>query len=320
LRAKDLTQQLMTFAKGGEPIKQPASIAELLQEAASFALRGSNVRYECAIAKDLWPVEIDAGQISQVIHNLIINADQAMPGGGVIWIQAENLRVSTEGVEPGVPLHEGRYVKIAIIDQGIGIPKEHLPKIFDPYFTTKQGGSGLGLATTYAVIKKHGGYITTGSELGVGTTFRIYLPAAQRPIISRRDGAAPPQGGRGRILVMDDEETIRELVGDILSQIGYEAAFARDGDEAIERYKKARETGRPFAAVIMDLTIPGGMGGKEAIQQLRAIDPEVKGIVSSGYSNDPVMADFRAYGFMGVIAKPYRPSELSDVVHRVLLG
>jgi PAS domain S-box-containing protein len=317
IRAKDLTQQLLTFSRGGAPIKEAASIVELLKDSATFALSGSNVGCEFSIPDDLWPVEIDEGQMNQVINNLIINAKHAMPEGGIVRVRAENVTV---GAKHALPLKDGECVKVSIDDHGIGIPKEHLQRIFDPYFTTKQEGSGLGLATAYSIVKNHDGHITAESQVGVGTTFHIYLPASPEKVVMKgeKEAKEKPIMGAGRVLVMDDEELVRDLVSDMLTNIGYKATAATDGTEAIELYRKSRESGYPFDAVILDLTIPGDMGGEEAVQRLREIDPEVKAIVSSGYSNDPIMADFRKYGFSDVIAKPYRTRELSQVLHRVM--
>ncbi len=315
IRAGSLTQQLLTFSRGGAPIKTISSIAGILKDSTAFALSGSNVKFEFSVPDDLWAVEIDEGQISQVINNLIINADQAMPGGGTIKVQTENVTV---GVEDILPLEDGEYVRISIKDQGIGMSDELLQKIFDPYVTTKQKGSGLGLATCYSIISNHDGYITAESQVEVGSTFHIYLPASPKEILPRnREVEEKPTMGAGRILVIDDDDMVRELVSDMLENIGYEAALAIDGAQAIEIYRNARESGYPFDAVIVDLTIPGGMGGKEAIQKLKEIDPEIKAVVSSGYSTDPVMANFREYGFSDVIAKPYRSKELSEVLYRV---
>jgi PAS domain S-box-containing protein len=317
LRAKELTQQLLTFSKGGAPAKKTALIQELIKDSASFALRGSNVRCEFFFPDGLWPAEVDEGQISQVINNLIINAAQAMPEGGVIKVRAENLTVKPEH---SLPLKEEKYVKITIEDQGTGISKEHLPKIFDPYFTTKQKGSGLGLATTYSIIKRHDGYITVESELGKGTSFYIYLPASEKEVPKRKAEEEEILPGKGKVLLMDDEEAVRKVAGKMLKSLGYEVEFAEEGGQAIELYKEARESGKPFDLVILDLTVPGGMGGKETIKKLLEIDPKVKAIVSSGYSNDPIMADFKKYGFRGVIAKPYKVRELSEELHRVMMG
>ncbi len=317
-RAKGLTQQLLTFAKGGAPVTRLISIADLLKESASFGLRGSNVRCAFVLPSDLWSAEIDEGQISQVIHNLVINAKQAMPEGGTLTIGGKNVVLKTDSGEPRPPLPEGTYVKIIISDQGHGIPQDLLPKIFDLYFTTKQQGSGLGLATAYSIITSHKGHIAVESELHVGTTFFIYLPASPATPPLEKEVEEKPLVGRGKILVMDDEEAIQEVLVQVLSRCGYEADVARFGAEAIELYKKAYDAGHPYAALIMDLTIPGGMGGKEAIKKLIAIDPHVKAIVSSGYANDPVMANFRQYGFRGVSPKPYQIADLSKVLQNVI--
>ena len=316
LRARDLSQQLLTFSKGGAPIKKTVRIKPLLEQAIPFALRGSNVRAEFFVQEELWPVDIDEGQISQVLHNLVINAQQAMPEGGVIQVRAENY-LST-GAEKRLPVPPGRYIQISVRDLGIGISKEHLHKIFDPYFTTKQKGSGLGLSTSYSIVTKHDGYMTVDSELGKGSTFSIYLPASAKEIEANVIAEAPSPG-KGKILVMDDDRNVREVAGEVLRFLGYEVGFAEHGSEAIARYREAKEAGRPFDLVIMDLTIPGKIGGKEAIQQLLEIDPRVKAIVSSGYSNDPIMATYGRYGFKGVIGKPYKMEELSKTLHKVMM-
>ncbi len=315
LQAKDLTQQLLTFSKGGAPIKMTASIMEILKESASFILRGSKARCEFFISDDLWTVEVDEAQMSQVVQNLMINADQAMPEGGIITVRAENMSAEVRGA---LPLPAGRYVKISIQDRGIGIPREHLDKIFDPYFTTKQKGSGLGLAISYSIIKKHNGHLSVESNLGVGTTFFIFLPASQKEIQAIWHEEEKLLFGKGSILLMDDEEVVREVASRSLKHLGYDITLTQNGAETIAMYQQVMQSGRAFDAVIMDLTIPGGMGGKEAIDKLLAIDPKVKVIVSSGYSNDPIMADFRHYGFSGVVAKPYRIAELGKVLYDVI--
>ncbi len=318
LQAKNLTQQLLTFSKGGAPIKKTVAIADLLKDSAPFALRGSNVRCEFSIPGDLWSVEMDEGQIRQVVNNLIINADQAMPGGGVIEVCVENVTIELGNV---LPLKPGKYIKISIQDHGVGISEEHFHRIFDPYFTTKQKGSGLGLATSYSIIKNHGGHITVESQIGIGTTFYIYLPASARATEAKKEKVKEELiPGSGKVLVMDDEKIIRDLACDMLARIGYKISVAPDGAKAIRLYREAMNSGQPFDAVIMDLTVQGSMGGKEAVQELIKIDPDVRAIVSSGYSNDPIMADFRKYGFVGVIAKPYKIKELSEVLHRVIIG
>ncbi len=258
---------------------------------------------------------VDAGQVRQVINNIVINANQAMPEGGSIEVAAENLIIEDRH---DLPVKPGRYIKISITDQGVGIAEKHLLKLFDPYFKTKQEGSGLGLATAYSIIKKHDGHITVESQLGVGTTFHIYLPASDKVVPGKEE--ARPIKGQGRILVMDDEASLRKMVGRMLKNLGYESELAKDGAEAILMVKEAKEAEKPFDAVIMDLTIPGGMGGKEAIEKLLEIDPEVKAIVSSGYSDDPVLANFQEYGFKGMIPKPFEARSLGKVLHEVLQG
>ena len=313
LRARDLTQQLLTFAKGGIPIKTTTCVRELLKESSEFAVRGSNSRCEFSIAEDLWSVEVDEGQIAQVINNLVINAKQAMPEGGVVNIAAENQYIKEQGTPSGK-----RYIMISIEDSGVGIPQEYLSKIFDPYFTTKQEGNGLGLATCYSIIKKHDGSITVESEPGRGTVFKILLPAASGSGTSPREPLEKHLSGCGRILVMDDEELVREVAGEMLSSLGFEVSFAKDGSEAISMYEGASKNGGVYDLVILDLTVPGGIGGRETVVKLIEIDPSVKAIASSGYSQDPVMSDFQNHGFLGFIAKPYKLKELGEVVNRVL--
>ena len=322
LRARDLTQQLLTFSRGGAPVKKKISLAGIAREAAMFALSGARTTCRFDIADDLWPVEVDEGQISQVINNLILNADQAMPAGGVVEVRCENALV---GADDPFSLPEGRYVVLSISDHGEGIPSEILPRIFDPYFTTKKSGKGLGLATVYSIVRNHDGHITVTSQPNQGTTFTLYLPCGDGSTEESADDKwTPPETGspvvRGRILVMDDEENIREVAGEMLDFIGYGAGFARDGAEAVDLYSKALGSGDPFAAVLLDLTIPGGMGGSEAMRLLRNIDPGVRAIVSSGYSNDPIMADYKTFGFRGIITKPYKLTELKKVLSEVLGG
>jgi two-component system, cell cycle sensor histidine kinase and response regulator CckA len=316
LRAQALSQQLLTFAKGGAPVRKLFSVADLLTESTAFTCAGSSVWCETTFPENLWWIEADPGQISQLFQNIIINALQAMPTGGTIEVWAENL---TLGPETDLPLSAGKYIKISARDQGMGIPAEHLPRIFDPYFTTKQKGSGLGLASAYAIIKKHHGHIAVESKPGVGTTFHIYLPAVERQVTPQPEEDNGLLVGKGKILVMDDEEMVREVLGKMLASLGYDAEFARDGGEAIEMFVRAHALGQAFAAVILDLTIPGAMGGKEAMERLLEIDPQVKGIVSSGYSDDSIMADFQTYGFSGVIAKPYRIAELGRLLHAMVM-
>jgi two-component system cell cycle sensor histidine kinase/response regulator CckA len=314
-RAQTLTRQLLTFAKGGAPVKETASIKDVIRESSLLVLRGSKSRCEFSLREDLWPAEVDFGQVSQGINNIVINADRAMPEGGIIRVAAENLIIDNGH---GLPLKPGRYIRISITDHGVGIAEKHLSNIFDPYFKTKHGYNGLGLATAYSIIKRHDGHITVESQLGVGTTFHIYLPASDKAVPEKEEVRLIK--GRGRILVMDDEELIREMVGRMLEKLGYEPEFAKDGAEAIEIYKAAMESGMTYDAVILDLTIPGGMGGKEAIKKLLEIDPEVKAIVSSGYSDDLILSNFREYGLKGIMPKPFGTLSLSKVLHEVLEG
>lgn len=283
-------------------------------DSVSFVLRGSNVRCEFSFPDDIRAVEADPGQMNQVINNLIINADQALPDGGIITVRAENVEIGPE-VLPTLPA--GSYVRISVQDHGCGIPESNLDKIFDPYFTTKPTGNGLGLATVYSIIRKHAGLITVDSSVGQGTTFSLYLPASDRePAVADLRNCSPDKGA-GRILVMDDEEIIREVACEILEHLGYETAACGNGEQAVRLYQQSLEK-EPFAAVLMDLTIPGGMGGKETMKRLREIDPDVKGIVSSGYSNDPILAHYREYGFRGVVLKPYDIDELGDALYQAI--
>jgi PAS domain S-box-containing protein len=322
LRARDLTYQLLTFAKGGSPIKKTALLPEILSESAQFAMRGTNIDFQLQLPSDLWPVEVDKGQLSQVIQNLVINAVQAMPSGGKVLLTAINFQVEAEN---SLSIAEGSYVKISVQDSGVGIPSELLPKIFDPYFTTKAQGNGLGLATTYSIIKRHDGHITVSSVLGVGTTFDIYLPAVPTAtaVPSTLTTTVPEQQAGSlapshRILVMDDDINIRRAVTTLLRRRGYEVEQAGDGAEMLLKYQEAQMAGQPFSAVIMDLTIRGGMGGKEAITQLLTLAPQVKAIVSSGYADDPVLSHFQEYGFKGAVVKPFRIEELTTLLYKLL--
>ncbi len=318
--ATRLTQQLLTFAKGGEPVKEIVNIKELLTESVEFALRGTNVACSYEVDESLWAVEVDKGQLNQVINNLVINAVQAMPGGGNLTVTAQNC--ACDAAEKEIMELEGHYfVKLCFSDTGHGIPKENLEKIFDPYFTTKQRGSGLGLATTYAIIKKHGGKISVESELGKGTTFRIYLPAVPDTQVKRTEEKAQLTSWNGkRILVMDDEAYIRDLMGSFLEMLDIETDFAENGSEAIQKYRQALNSEHPFDAVIMDLTIRGGMGGKEAVKKILEIDPNAKVIVASGYSMDSVLASSDKFGFKGRLSKPFSLEELNKVLSQVLTG
>lgn len=312
-RAKDLTRQLLTFSKGGAPVKMTADITELIRDTVAFSLHGASVRCDYDFAKDLRAVEVDQGQLSQVINNLVINAVQAMPDGGKISIGAQNLTLLTES---SLPLPKGEYIHITVQDQGSGIPPEILKKVFDPFFTTKSGGSGLGLASTYSIIRQHEGHIEVESELGKGTKFHIYLPATDKTISSQFRQSEKPITGSGRVLIVDDEPNIRQLAGAVLVRLGYQVLTACDGNEAVEVYEDSIANDKPIDLVILDLTIPGGKGGLEILQDLRKLDVGVRAIVSSGYSTDPVMADYQKFGFVGRVAKPYKATELGSAIKK----
>ncbi|MBU1641352.1 MAG: response regulator [Proteobacteria bacterium] len=314
-RAKDLSQQLLTFSRGGSPVKAISSVANLLQDSVSFALTGSNISCTYDIPDDLWSAEIDSGQISQVFQNITTNSVQAMPDGGTIEVVAQNLEATSI---KSLPLSPGKYIRITIQDHGPGIPPDILDKIFVPFFTTKKQGSGLGLATCFSIIKKHSGYIDVETTADTGTVFHIYLPANDQIPAIEIEEKATLQCGSGRILIMDDEEVVREAAADILSCLGYKVEVACEGQEAIEHYRKAKAAGQRYDAVILDLTIPGGMGGLETLEKLREYDPEVKAIVSSGYANNAVLSKYHQYGFQGIIAKPYNIDVFSKVVAEVV--
>ena len=315
-RAQELAQQLLTFAKGGAPIKKTASMRQLVLDTVDFSLSGTNIRASFSIPDDLWPVDIDAGQISQVITNLAVNAVQAMSEGGTLHVDGENLILTPEALPP--LLRAGRYVRICVRDEGPGIPEETQKKIFDPYFTTKARGSGLGLATSYSIVKNHDGLINVDSIPGEGATFIIYLPASEAELVPEVEKPLLRSVHEGKILVLDDEEAICELVDCTLTLLGYTVAQAFDAATALKLYEEALQAGEPFDLVIMDLTIPGSMGGKDAIVHLKKIDPNAKAMVSSGYAMDPIMSRFTEYGFCGVIAKPYDVCELERAVSEVI--
>lgn len=317
LRAKGLTHQLLTFAKGGAPVKQTASLVEIIKDSAEFVLRGSNTKCAFKFAPDTSPAEVDLGQISQVVQNLVINADQAMPAGGHVTISTENVTISAEN--KALPLRPGRYIKISIADDGPGMSPEVQKKVFEPYFTTKEKGSGLGLTTSFAILRKHDGFMGMESTLGKGTTFNLYLPAAEAEE-SQTLGKAQPLilRGNGKILVMDDEESIRNLVKRMLESVGYKVVAVRDGQTALDAYAEHEGRGQPFDAVLLDLTVPGGMGGRECAKLLLGRWPQAKAVVSSGYVNDPVMERYKKFGFAGMVTKPYTLGELTYALKRIL--
>ena len=325
LQAKSLTQQLLTFSKGGTPILEVTSVYDMVEECAQFVLRGSNVKCEVKSDDKLWPVDADKGQISQVVNNLLINADQAMPRGGTITLRLRNLRVRHAEVPS---LDSGEYVCIEVRDEGTGISPENLKRIFDPYFTTKDSGNGLGLASSYAIINSHKGTITVDSSVGHGSIFRVYLPKSTRPLQAKAEAHKATEKnktsketihhGKGRILVMDDMEAMMMVAGEILTVLGYEVEYSTNGEEAVAAYKAAKDAGNPFDAVVFDLTVPGGMGGEEASNLLKEYDPGLIAIASSGYTTSNVMSDYKNSAFAAVVPKPYRIKEMSDALHNVL--
>jgi len=319
LMASGLTQQLLTFARGGAPVGKPTHMAGLIEASVRLAVGGSPVRCDFSLAEDLWPAEVDAGQIGQVIRNLVLNAREAKPEGGLISVRAENVVL---GPQEDPPLPPGDYVRMSFTDQGGGISKEVLPKIFDPYFSTKQRGTqkgmGLGLTICHTIIQKHGGAITVKSEPGVGTTFRLYLPASRKLVQKEMESVPAGALRHGRILVMDDEEVVRKLIRRLLQQMGHEVELVEDGHRAVEAYGSAKGQGRPFDAVILALAVRGGVGGMAAILALLKVDPAVKAIVMSGYTNDPAVLEPERYGFKGVLTKPFDRHSLRKVLARVL--
>jgi PAS domain S-box-containing protein len=312
----NLTTQLLTFSKGGSPVKKKISLESAIENSVRFALSGSSADYRSNLDEDLWHVEADEGQIGQVIQNLVLNADQAMPMGGTIVIGAKNVQAFEKGI-PHLP-EEGKYVEISIKDNGIGIPEEYLPKIFDPYFTTKPKGSGLGLATCYSIVRNHGGVIHVSSKVGVGTMFYVYLPAVEGGKELEQAPEMSPFVRKGKILVMDDDELIRNVAGDMIRSLGHDVELAECGEEAIEKYKASLESGEPFDIVLLDLTIRGGMGGRETMERLSVVDPKIRAIVSSGFSDDSIISDYNSYGFSARLSKPYKLQQLSNALNNIL--
>lgn len=317
IRAKDLTQRLLTFSRAGAPVRKTISTSDLIKDSVALSCSGRKAICEVVMHDDIWSIDADERQIGQAINSIIITADESMPDGGRIFISCENIEI---GEDDSRPLRSGKYVKILIRDQGIGIPEENLGKIFGPPCIGAETERCLGLAATYSIIKNHEGHITVESAAEVGTAFTIYLPASSIHVRPRRDMEIPLTSGKGKVLIMDDDELVRKVSRKMLKHIGYEVECVRDGPEAIQMYIKAVKSGKPFDVVIMDLTIPGGMGGKEVIRKLREIDPNVKAIVSSGYTENSVMTDFRDYGFSGIIRKPFNIGELSLQISKVIKG
>jgi signal transduction histidine kinase/ActR/RegA family two-component response regulator len=318
LSARDLANQLLTFAKGGSPQKRFVSLPPLLKEAITFALRGSHIQPKFIFSDNLWKVNIDPGQITQLAHNLVINSKQATEGEGTIVIQAENVLIN-EPTARKLSVEPGFYLMVAFKDSGRGIPVKDIGKIFDPFFTTKRGGSGLGLFSAYSIAKNHGGTITVESQLGQGSTFYVYLPAITESTAAASEvDPSLIHFGSGKVLLMDDNEAIRCMAERMLQTLGYDVSVTKNGEEAIEMYRRAKETKNPFDAVILDLTVQGGKGGKQTLKELQAYDPDVTAIVSSGYSNDLVLSEYQEYGFKGSVSKPYRIQELGNTLSSIL--
>jgi len=322
-QSKDLSSKLITFSKGGDPIRKTLLISQLIKDSVALAMSSSRFDCQIAVPDSLWPVDADKGQLGQVFSNIVINAKQAMPNGGKVETFAENIEVNKSEL---YPLKEGKYVKITIKDRGTGISHEDMQKIFDPYFTTKKSGSGLGLSTCFSIIKKHDGHISVESEPGVGTTFFIYLPASMTIMektqehgeVKAESTEVDSTDSKGKILVMDDEQTFRAVIGEHLKLLKYDVELADNGNTAISLYKKAFRTQRPFNAVVMDLIVPNGMGGKEAVEELLKIDPDAKAIITSGYVNDTTMSEYKNFGFRSALSKPYEISELDEILQKVI--
>lgn len=315
-RARGVTSQLLTFAKGGAPIKTTSSVRDLVVECSRFALSGSPVAPRFSIEDDLWAADVDLDQIGQVVHNLVLNALQAMPRGGVVDVSLANEALAEDAPLAMTGLAPGRYVRLTVQDQGQGIPPDKLDRIFDPYFTTKEFGSGLGLAITYSIVHAHGGAITVESQPGQGARFTILLPASTRPVVP--DAVQPATVVRrqgGRVLLMDDDEMVAEVAQEMLQSLGYITETTPSGETAIERFRAAEDRGEPFDVVILDLTVAGGMGGAEAVGHIRAIRTDVTVYVTSGYTDDSVLAHFRDYGFNGVLPKPFGVADLRRVLN-----
>lgn len=315
-RATGLTQQLLTFARGGAPIKLLSSLEDLIRDSVSFVLSGSRVKAEFIFEGRLAAAEVDPGQISQVFQNIVKNARQSMPEGGTVNVHARNsqVRKNIYGLQPG------QYVRIDITDSGTGIPGDHLQRVFDPYFSTKQNGSGLGLTVAYSIVQGHQGRISVSSEPGVGSCFSVWLPASARTMAKTETADKSIPRGKGKILLMDDDESVRSVAVNMLARLGYETDTAEEGHAAIALYRSALKGGQPFAVVITDLTVPGGMGGEKTVKEILKIDPAAKVVVASGYANDPIMADFKKYGFSGVMPKPYRMEDLARLLHELIQG
>jgi two-component system cell cycle sensor histidine kinase/response regulator CckA len=314
--AEALSRQLLTFAKGGVPARKQADLGQLVRRAVRLALIGSNVKCDLAISNDLWGVEVEETQILQVFHNLLTNARQAMPKGGVVRVACENALVDEES---GLNLEPGPYLIASVLDRGCGIAEENLSRVFDPFFTTKTTGTGMGLATCLLVAKRHQGTITVSSKLNVGTEFRLFLPASGlRPQAQEAFDGGEVVAGDGTVLVVDDQDGVRHVAVSILQALGYDVVSAMSGEEALQMYAMRMHMGKPIAAVLMDMTLPGGMSGDEAVQEIRRLDPSVRPVATSGYFDDGAMEELMERGYVGVLPKPYTAEKLSSVMAAAL--
>lgn len=316
-RASSLTKQLLSFARDkGTPNREISSIKELIEESVGFYLSGSRCDYRLDIEDNLYMADVDRGQIDQVLNNIIVNADQSMPHGGIISVKAYNVEITKN---TSLPLQPGKYICISIADEGVGIPPENIQRIFDPYFTTRQYGNGLGLSSAYSIIQKHKGHITVQSELNAGTIFKIYLPASDSAYLQQEITEKDSREAKGKILLLDDDDIVRRSTERLLSHMGYKVFMASDGEQAVRLYKTAIDNENPFDVAILDLTIPGGKGAQEIIEELFRLNPATKAVVSSGYPNDPAMAEYESFGFCAAISKPYNIEELDGLLKKIIL-
>ncbi len=315
LRAKDLTWQLRFMEGPDVKKKRPCSLTSVIEDTVGLCFCGPGVSCECSLPDRLWTVDAEAGQIGQVIHNLLLNAEQAMPGGGKICVRAENVMLGGRE-QPGI--EGGAYVRISVEDQGRGLSAEDSRRIFEPFFSTKGEGRGLGLASCHTIVKRHQGHIRVDSGEGRGAVFHVYLPAVRQPSFSREEKPRRPDIERARVLLIDDDEMIRKATGEALHWMGYEVITARDGGEGIRCFQKARENRRPFKAVVLDLTLPGALGGRETMKQLMTIDPGTKVVLFSARSDDPVCQNYREFGFCGIVNKPFELDDLSEVLGNLI--
>ena len=314
--AKALSKQLLAFAKGGVPTRKQVDLGQLVRRAVRLALVGSNVKCDLSISNDLWGAEVEETQILQVIHNLLTNARQAMPNGGVVRVLCENVLVNDDS---GLNLEAGPYITVAIRDRGCGIADENLPRVFEPFFTTKSSGTGMGLATCLLVTNRHQGTITVTSKVNVGTEFKVYLPASGlRPQSQETYDAGEFFPGDGAVLVVDDQDGVRHVAVSILQALGYEVVSALSGEEALQMYATRMHMGRPISAVLMDMTLPGGMSGDETIQEIRRLDPGVRPVATSGYFEDGIVEQLLDRGYVGILPKPYTAEKLSKVMAAAL--